>query len=158
LSGNNENSTQACNTKTIGSAMMDGRDNDSNCAPAAVLDASDQRAVDELNRLVEQQRHSTSACRAGSRELRIMLYFCGSLMLLMCATYVLLPQSSARLVTAYVSIVAAVVSGWGIYRAFHAPQLQPAGLRKMYAVVFGIMTSFYCMMLLSLTRMFNFMK
>src|SRR4051794_36434357 len=108
----------------------------------AVLDAEDQRQVDELNRLVEQQRRRNVVSRVDLRELRIMLYLCGSLMLLMCATYVFLSRADARLVTTYVNIVALVLAGWGFYRSYHSRRIEPA-VRKTYARFFGMMTSFY---------------
>ena len=124
-------------------------------AVATALDADEQRQVEAFGRLAFQQRRNTSVSKASSRELRVMVYFAGGLMILMCALYVFLPNAHARLVTTYVADVAMVVSGWGIYRAMRSRSQQPKGGANMYALVFGMLTAFYAAMLLSLTHVFD---
>ena len=119
---------------------------------AGKLNAEEQREVEQFDRMIEQERFTKRSNRATTQELRLMMWGCILLVVPLVVAYLALARSQARMVSTYVAIVAVVVSGWGVYRAFRVSErARPKGIGMMYGLAFLVLFLFYGTMMLSFT-------
>ena len=108
-------------------------------APAEITE------VEALQRQIEcGRRRDTHGGRAEMRELRTILFATVFFWLPIVAGYMWLPRDQVQFVLTYLSIVATVVAGFGIYRLFQMRHTHtPVGYKFFYSWVFtGFLLSY----------------
>jgi hypothetical protein len=120
------------------------------------LDPADAIEIGKLDALIEQGRRASSpAARVAGREVRILMWLNGLMVIPIISSYVWLPRPQAAYVSLYIAIVAIVISGFGIYRSMfglHANRPRPWGIGGLGIILFAIMFSFYGVIILTLTH------
>lgn len=123
---------------------------------AAGLSAAEQLEVKQFDVLIERERYARNTSQASAKELRWILFLTIGLILPMVVCYVAMPRGQGRLVSTYVTIVAVVVAGWGVFRAIRSnASAKPKGVGILYGLVFAMLFLFYSTMLLSFTYVFD---
>jgi hypothetical protein len=123
------------------------------------LDPTDEIEVGKLDAMIEQGRRAASpAARAAGREIRVLMWINGLLVVPVIACYVWLPRSQAAFVSLYIAIVAVVISGFGIYRSMrglNSERPKPWGIGGFGVMLFAILFAFYGVIVITLTHPVN---